>query len=343
MRRQFSWFNFFKVSDSKNLPKENLTLVLSQLDHLNALTESVKNALSLLHLDKVDQCVNAVIRFGFDGLFEHGNKRLLQERFRDDHFSQLAHILLKNKLITLVHVNALLQIQSNDFPVLVSIFNCLDKQGAMRSDILDKVIMLESSALRHFANTLLLLDSRLVTVSNVDRLLRLSWLFTDTANEAIWLRTGGLEADEFHEILNRVESAEAANRTPSMLDFCDENGAVYPSFVYFEKPRLTSAGKNAELLPDSIDVPAELTCPLSCSIMTDPVRIKGQPSQHVFEKTWVMNWILRNHTNPMTKLPVPKNVELEPAADILSKINVFMDEQVASQFSLSPSIRNDCV
>jgi hypothetical protein len=272
-----------------------------------------------------------VIRFGFDGLFEHGNKRLLQERFRDDNFSQLTRILLKNKLITLVHINALLKMQLNDLPDLVSILNCLDKQGVMRSDIVDKVITLELSARGYFANALLLLDSRLVTVASVDRFLRLTWLFTDTANEAIWLRTGGLEEDEFQAILNRVESAQAANRTPSILDFCDEEGEVYPLCVYFENPKLTSAGKNAELLPDSVDVPSELVCPLTCYVMTDPVRIKGQPQQHVFERSWIMNWILRNHTNPMTKLPVPWNVELEPATDILSKINVFMAEYVTSQ------------
>ena len=63
-----------------------------------------------------------------------------------------------------------------------------------------------------------------------------------------------------------------------------------------------NSGLNAETLDDQgIDIPQEYCCPLSLSIMTDPVYLLNDPTGTRFEREWITRWLNEHGSHPTTR------------------------------------------
>jgi hypothetical protein len=82
----------------------------------------------------------------------------------------------------------------------------------------------------------------------------------------------------------------------------------------------------AGLSDEQISALSDQRCPMSLTTMVNPVRIKGQPTNHVFERAYLIEWILfRSATSPLTRDPCTID-DIEPADDIALAISQKIDQ-----------------
>ena len=66
-----------------------------------------------------------------------------------------------------------------------------------------------------------------------------------------------------------------------------------------------SSGPNAQKLTDlnfpEESVPEKYLCPLSLSIMSDPVYFENDSTTQRFERTWILKWLTEKGTHPVTR------------------------------------------
>ena len=76
-----------------------------------------------------------------------------------------------------------------------------------------------------------------------------------------------------------------------------------------------------QLICDSSgDTPSEFVCPITCDVMTSPVRCSDG---FVYEESAIKEWLMtRRNTSPMTNLEM-HNTDFEPCEELKSKIEAF--------------------
>lgn len=79
-------------------------------------------------------------------------------------------------------------------------------------------------------------------------------------------------------------------------------------------------------------IPDEYICPLTMTIMTDPVRVKQHPNQR-FERTWILAHLKHHTDNPLTREPLNAS-NLEPDSALKTEIDAFVEDAVTSHNKL---------
>lgn len=91
--------------------------------------------------------------------------------------------------------------------------------------------------------------------------------------------------------------------------------------------RMPDVGANAEKISElgisDEAIPEEFICPLSLSIMTDPVRLKDDPSGIVFERAFIEHWIHISHCHPLTRQSIALS-NLQPDFELKAQIDAYI-------------------
>ncbi len=89
-------------------------------------------------------------------------------------------------------------------------------------------------------------------------------------------------------------------------------------------------GVNAEKLSGiEIEIPDEYCCPLSLSVMSDPVYFPGDPTEKRFERSWITKWLNENRgIHPFTRAVVAAST-LQADTKLKAEIDDFVEKAIA--------------
>jgi len=122
-------------------------------------------------------------------------------------------------------------------------------------------------------------------ILNPETLIQLSNTLSDTHRMAL-----------LQVLTSRITTETSSLTTTQITQFI---GASQQQNVQRPMP---NSGLNAEKLTDKdIETPSEYCCPLSFSIMTDPVYLLNDPTGTRFERDWITRWLIDNGTHPTTR------------------------------------------
>lgn len=91
-------------------------------------------------------------------------------------------------------------------------------------------------------------------------------------------------------------------------------------------------GKNANDLDDagfSGEIPHNYICPISCSVMTDPVYLTDDPTERRFERSCITKWLTQKGTHPISRLKF-KSESVMPDENLKNEIDGFVQTAIAS-------------
>ena len=311
-----------------------LALVLLQLHDAGLLSGNIKKSLLHAKLETLEKCVMVIVSFYAVPAISRAKKLKLRDALQDQKFLSVVEILLKNQLLSLTSINALMRVDLDVISVYASIFETLDKHVAVSEDVVTKLFSLNQSTLEIFNDIIIRLTQNRVsthrgTHGRVMDLLLTPWLFSTDAYEAIWSRVSDVMSSvEFDAIIGSARAAIVDGREPAAADFQNtEDARTLLRFVFFRKKPVI--GENEKCLaPYQDELPDDFFCTITARPMTNPVRILGG-SSCVYERDAIEDWLkTRKCTDPGTNLPptfIDKTL-LFGGAKLQAELSVFFVE-----------------
>ena len=116
--------------------------------------------------------------------------------------------------------------------------------------------------------------------------------------------------------------------------------SIYYAQIGFYSPKLQTNAEKLEGIINDEDIPDNYKCPLTLSIMTDPVYLLNDQTKSIFERNEITKWLNQQGTHPFSRLPF-NSASLQPASlwgntlSLKDEIAQFVDDM--QQRSLRPS------
>lgn len=146
-------------------------------------------------------------------------------------------------------------------------------------------------------------------------------------------RTGfGFFESSTQDDFNFGHANPVVNRTPHLTPFPYFFGGtrvnIGQPLAQPQCPTNLTSEKNAGRMENienfsPTEIPDHYKCPLSLTIMTDPVYLPGDTTQQRFERSWITAWLNQKGTHPTTRERFQSNV-LVSDAELKQEINEFI-------------------